>query len=63
MVASKFWQIDSLYRFNDKFKPTWQPRFVSFESARDLPRIAIAVLEAEGFLRRPPSLRRTAHRP
>jgi lysyl-tRNA synthetase class 2 len=58
LVASRWWQIDSLYRFNSKFQPEWRTRFVCFPSARDVPRVAIAALEAEAFLVRPRVLRR-----
>jgi lysyl-tRNA synthetase class 2 len=49
-AASRLWQIESLYRANAKYQPDWQPRFLCFPSARDLPRIAIAALSAESFL-------------
>jgi lysyl-tRNA synthetase class 2 len=56
--ASRWWQIDSLYHFNAKFAPDWYPRYVCFPSGRDLPRIAVAALEAEAFLALPrPGLR------
>ncbi len=61
--ASRWWQIETLYRFNAKFQPAWQPRFLCFPSARDLPRIAIAALEAEAFLVRPRRLRDWTGRP
>ena len=50
LFASRWFQIESLYRFNAKFQPTWVPRFVVYPAARDLPRIALAALEAEAFL-------------
>ena len=50
LVASRWFQIESLYRFNAKFQPTWVPRFVVYPAARDLPRISLAALEAEAFL-------------
>jgi lysyl-tRNA synthetase class 2 len=50
LLASRWFQIESLYRFNAKFQPTWVPRFVVYPAARDLPRIAVAALEAEAFL-------------
>ena len=53
VFLSRWWQIETLYRFNVKFRPYWEPRFISFPSGRDLPRIAIAALEAEAFLVRP----------
>ncbi|MCU7727425.1 phosphatidylglycerol lysyltransferase domain-containing protein [Actinoplanes sp. KI2] len=49
-MASRLWQIESLYRANAKYLPDWQPRFLCFPSARDLPRIAVAALSAEAFL-------------
>jgi lysyl-tRNA synthetase class 2 len=58
MLASRWWQIDSLYRFNAKFQPRWEPRFMSYPSVRDLPRIALAALEAEAFIVRPQRLSR-----
>ena len=50
MLASKLWQIESLYRSNVKYQPAWSPRFLCFPTVRDLPRIAIAALSAEAFL-------------
>jgi lysyl-tRNA synthetase, class II len=58
LVASRWWQIESLYRFNAKFAPHWQPRFFSYPRARDLPRILLATLEAEAFLVRPRAVQR-----
>jgi lysyl-tRNA synthetase, class II len=58
MFASRWWQIESLYRFNVKFRPYWEPRFISFPSPRDIPRIAMAAMEAEAFLVRPRRLMR-----
>jgi len=62
LYVSRWFQIETLYRFNAKFRPTWVPRFVCYPSARDLPRIAVAALEAEAFLVWP-SLRRKHRRP
>jgi lysyl-tRNA synthetase class 2 len=56
-AASRLWQIESLYRANAKYQPAWQPRYLCFPAARDLPRIAVAVLSAEAFL---PTGRRAA---
>jgi lysyl-tRNA synthetase class 2 len=58
LVASRWWQIDSLYRFNAKFQPRWEPRFVCVPAMRNLPRIALAALEAEAFIVRPARLKR-----
>ena len=50
IFMSKWFQIESLYKFNAKFCPVWQPRFFVFPSTKDAPRIAMAALEAEAFL-------------
>ncbi|GAB2585002.1 membrane protein [Paractinoplanes abujensis] len=59
-AGSRLWQIESLYRANAKYQPSWQPRFLCFPSARDLSRIAVAALSAEAFL---PAGRRGARKP
>ena len=63
VFASRWWQIETLYRFNAKFRPIWEPRFICFPSTRDLPRIAVAALEAEAFFVRPRLLRWLSRRP
>lgn len=50
---SRWWQIESLYRANAKYRPIWEPRFLLFEKSADLPRIGLASARAEGFLRAP----------
>jgi lysyl-tRNA synthetase class 2 len=50
IFMSKWFQIESLYKFNAKFCPLWQPRFFVFPGTKDAPRIALAALEAEAFL-------------
>ena len=50
---SRWWQIESLYRANAKYRPIWEPRFMLFEKSADLPRIGIAAARAEGFLEAP----------
>ncbi|MEU1517738.1 phosphatidylglycerol lysyltransferase domain-containing protein [Streptomyces sp. NPDC005811] len=50
---SRWWQIESLYRANAKYRPIWEPRFLLFEKTADLPRIALASARAEGFLEAP----------
>ncbi|WP_318203936.1 phosphatidylglycerol lysyltransferase domain-containing protein [Streptomyces sp. SCL15-4] len=47
---SRWWQIESLYRANAKYRPAWEPRFLLFEKSADLPRIGLASARAEGFL-------------
>ncbi|MDQ1292154.1 MAG: lysyl-tRNA synthetase, class [Actinomycetota bacterium] len=53
VLASRWWQIESLYRANAKYAPLWVPRFLCFKRAAELPRVAVAALEAEAFLQRP----------
>ncbi|MEV4337339.1 phosphatidylglycerol lysyltransferase domain-containing protein [Streptomyces sp. NPDC049590] len=50
---SRWWQIESLYRANAKYRPVWEPRFLLFEKSADLPRIGLASARAEGFLEAP----------
>ena len=50
VFASRWFQIESLYKFNAKFCPVWEPRFFLYPGTRDTPRIAMAALEAEAFL-------------
>ncbi|HET6861158.1 MAG TPA: phosphatidylglycerol lysyltransferase domain-containing protein [Streptomyces sp.] len=50
VFLSRWFQIESLYKFNAKFRPRWEPRFVVFRSTRDLPRIGFAAMQAEGFV-------------
>jgi lysyl-tRNA synthetase, class II len=50
VFLSRWFQIESLYKFNAKFSPAWEPRFFVYPDGRDVPRIAIAALEAEAFL-------------
>ncbi|KUJ67539.1 hypothetical protein ACZ90_27205 [Streptomyces albus subsp. albus] len=62
VFLSRWFQIESLYKFNAKFQPRWEPRFVVFRNNRDLPRIGLAAMQAEGFvsLALPRLLRRRA---
>jgi len=50
VFLSRWFQIESLYKFNAKFGPRWEPRFVVFRNTRDLPRIGLAAMQAEGFV-------------
>jgi len=50
IFASRWFQIESLYRFNAKFGPDWQPRYLMYPGPADLPRVGVAALEAEAFL-------------
>lgn len=53
IFVSRWLQIDSLYRFNAKFRPIWEPRYLIYPRQSDLPKIGLATLEAEAFFIRP----------
>lgn len=57
LLGNRWWQIESLYRANAKYQPTWVPRFVCFRGTADLPHVCLAALEAEAFVQRPRLLR------
>jgi lysyl-tRNA synthetase class 2 len=50
LFMSRWFQIESLYKFNAKFCPEWVPRFMVFPGTRDTVRVGLAALEAEAFL-------------
>ncbi|MFF2022068.1 phosphatidylglycerol lysyltransferase domain-containing protein [Streptomyces sp. NPDC058171] len=50
---SRWWQIESLYRANAKYRPIWEPRFLLYGQSTDLLRIGLASARAEGFLEAP----------
>ena len=50
-------QIETLYRFNRKFTPDWQPRYLAVEAPEALPQVGLAILRAEGLLYLPWRLR------
>jgi lysyl-tRNA synthetase class 2 len=57
LVASRWWQIESLFRSNVKYRPAWQPRFLCFVEARDIALVGAASGVAEGFIDQPSFLR------
>jgi lysyl-tRNA synthetase class 2 len=54
-------QIESLYRFNAKFFPRWEPRYAVYEGRLGLPRMFLAGMWAEGQLPKPRLARRPPH--
>ncbi len=53
VLGDSFFQIERLYRFNAKFFPHWEPRYLLFEGRLGLPRAGLAALWAEGQLPKP----------
>lgn len=60
--VSRWFQLESLYRFNAKFNPTWVPRYLCYRGVASLPRVAYAAMEAEAFVQRPVPLSRLGGR-
>ncbi|MCL3777017.1 MULTISPECIES: bifunctional lysylphosphatidylglycerol synthetase/lysine--tRNA ligase LysX [unclassified Actinomyces] len=53
LLASRWWQLESLYRSNSRYEPDWVPRLLCYTDGGDLARVSAAVAVAEGFLRPP----------
>jgi len=49
--VSNWFPVESLYRFNAKFQPEWQTRYVLYPNPADLPRVGWAAIKAEQFIR------------
>jgi lysyl-tRNA synthetase class 2 len=52
-TGDRWFQIERLYRFNAKFFPAWQPRYLVYQTITSLPRTALAVLWVEGQAPKP----------
>jgi lysyl-tRNA synthetase, class II len=52
-IGNPYFQIESLYRFNAKFFPRWEPRYLAYQGALGLPRAGLAAMWAEGQLWKP----------
>ena len=59
--ADRWFQIERLYRFNARFSPRWEPRYLLFSHPLQLPRVGLATLWAEGWLP-PPAAQRTTQK-
>jgi lysyl-tRNA synthetase class 2 len=49
-LGNSFFQIESLYRFNAKFGPRWEPRYLVHEGTFALARTSLAAMRVEGQL-------------
>jgi lysyl-tRNA synthetase class 2 len=59
-VLDRYLQVESLYRFNVKFQPRWEPRYLVYEGRLGLVRAAMAAMWAEGQAPKPKLPRRHA---
>ncbi|MGB2874431.1 MAG: phosphatidylglycerol lysyltransferase domain-containing protein [Gaiellaceae bacterium] len=53
LMADVLFQIERLHRFNAKFFPRWEPRYLMYERVLGLPRAGLAAMWAEGQLPKP----------
>ena len=60
-VLNPYFQIESLYRFNVKFQPRWDPRYLVYEGHLGLARAGVAAMWAEGQMPKPTLPRVWAH--
>ena len=63
LLASRWWQIESLYRSNMKYDPLWLPRYLCFADHGDIPGVGLALGAAEGFVHLPLLTPAPAHEP
>lgn len=59
-ALDRYFQVESLYRFNVKFQPRWDPRYLVCEGRLGLARAGVAAMWAEGQLPKPRLARRQA---
>ncbi len=50
LFFSQWFQLESLYRSNVKYRPEWVPRYLCFEDIHDLAKVGLASGIAEGFV-------------
>jgi lysyl-tRNA synthetase class 2 len=52
-ALDRYLQVESLYRFNVKFQPRWNPRHLVYEGRMGLVRAAVVAMWAEGQMPKP----------
>jgi lysyl-tRNA synthetase, class II len=52
-ALDRYFQVESLYRFNVKFAPRWDPRYLVYEGRLGLVRAGVASMWAEGQMPKP----------
>ncbi len=52
-ALDRYLQVESLYRFNIKFSPRWEPRYLVYEGRLGLVRAAVGAMWAEGQMPKP----------
>ena len=50
LFMSRWLQMESLFRFNSKFRPEWVPRYIMYRKSADLPKAGLATMRAEAFI-------------
>ena len=50
---SSFYQLKSLYQFNDKFAPEWCSRYLAYRDVLKIPKLALAIAQTEDPIRLP----------
>ncbi len=60
VAASAFLQMESLYRFNAKFLPRWEARYLIYQGPLGMTRAGLAAMLAEGQLPKPGQRDRSA---
>lgn len=50
---SSFYQLKSLYQFNEKFAPDWCSRYLAYRDVLKIPKLALAIAQSEDPIRLP----------
>ena len=50
VFLSRWWQLEALYRSNDKYHPQWSPRYLCYRDNFSLARVGVVAGIVEGFI-------------